>query len=60
VTLAEVYARRCETHRGPAKLPKFSTWARYVRKALKYHGRQKNTPRTGRDPGKSIVPEGKI
>jgi hypothetical protein len=60
VTLAEVYARLCEGHHGPTKLPKSSTWTRYVRKALKYHGREKNTPRTGRDPGKSIVPEGKI
>lgn len=58
--LPAVYDRLCESHHGTTKLPKSATWARYVRKALKHRSLRKNTPRTGRDLGTSIVPESKI
>ena len=35
-------------------MPQFETWQRYIREARKFHGCQKNTPRSGREFGKSI------
>ena len=38
-------------------LPSFETWGRYLRKARRLLGEQKNTPRAGRLRGRSIVGE---
>ncbi len=37
------------------KLPKSSTWQRYLRAGRKYYSDQKNTSRAGRKAGKSVV-----
>ncbi len=59
----EVYAwleKNLDEHDDPYKLPKLETWLRYVGMARKYYGRQKATPRAGRERGKSIVKESDI
>jgi hypothetical protein len=40
------------------KLPKFTTWSRYLREARAAVGEQKNKPRGGRPAGKSVVRRG--
>ena len=37
------------------KLPEFETWQRYLRQARNYANDQKNTPRAGREHGRSMV-----
>jgi hypothetical protein len=41
-------------------LPTFATWSRYVRDAREFYETQKNLPRAGRLPGKSVVREDQI
>lgn len=38
----------------------FDTWQRYLRKARRYYGCQKNTPRRGREHGSSIIRQSQI
>jgi len=42
------------------ELPSFATWSRYLRKARDFYDAQKNTPRAGRAPGKSVVRQDQI
>jgi len=42
------------------ELPTFATWGRQLRVARKALGEQKNTPRRGRDVGKSVITEDQI
>lgn len=42
-------------HNDGDPLPNFDTWTRYLRKARNFYGTNKNTPRSGRETGKSIV-----
>ena len=42
------------------KLPAFDTWSRQVRSARKILGEQKNSPRAGRNTGRSIVSQNDI
>lgn len=41
--------------RSEERLPAFETWVRYVRQARQALGEQKNSPRAGREHGRSIV-----
>jgi hypothetical protein len=43
-----------EQDKETEELPDFDTWARYLRKARRHYGTQKNTPRAGRN-GRSIA-----
>ena len=44
-----------KAHNEGSPLPAFETWQRYVRQARQHHGQQKNTPRAGRNRGRSIA-----
>jgi hypothetical protein len=49
-----------EVHSEGERLPRFDTWSRYLREARDHYSAQKNTARTGRVTGKSVVSEDEI
>ncbi len=49
----------CHRRKGE-NLPKFKTWQRYIREARKFHGCQKNTPRSSREFGGSIATQNTV
>ena len=46
----------CDEYEPPA----FSTWKRYLGRARRHYGTQKNRPRAGRSHGKSVVEQNQI
>jgi hypothetical protein len=57
---SEVYSSVKEHLEAGERLPSFATWSRYLREAREVHSAQKNTPRSGRPTGKSVVREDQI
>jgi len=57
---SEVYSSVKENLEAGEGLPNFATWSRYLREAREFYSAQKNTPRSGRPTGKSVVREDQI